>query len=409
MNITRLTMLELSERRNQLATSLLAVTLGIAAIVGIQTIAVHSEREVARQVDALGANILVLPKSATVENYYNADLGETGTTIPEEYVDRILMAKKEQGLEGVDNLSPKLNTRIKLNGRDFTLTGIIPKSEFAAKAAWSGGVFDTPTSCAASRKSLVSYTVAEQQRRKPIEKLGPTECLIGAEVAEIFGLKVGDKLPISKDLDFTILQVLDKTGTVDDSRIFTHLKTVQDLSNRGRVINAIEIVGCCNEIAAGLIDKLNLLLPEAKVVTISQIVSTQRTTNQLMHKLTGVFLIVIVLVGGASIANYMYANAYERRREIGTLMALGATPWMVLRLFLLKALVLGLAGGLIGAAAGTVLAVVLGPKIAHIPVMPLPSLFFAAIGLSLLLTLLASLFPSLKAARTDPCQAIQDL
>ena len=56
-----------------------------------------------------------------------------------------------------------------------------------------------------------------------------------------------------------------------------------------------------------------------------------------------------VVVGGAGIAIYMYANVFERRREIGTLMALGAGSSLVLRAFLLKALLLGLAGGIGGA------------------------------------------------------------
>ena len=65
----------------------------------------------------------------------------------------------------------------------------------------------------------------------------------------------------------------------------------------------------------------------------------------------------------ASIAGTMFANVTERRREIGTLMALGATPKLVARLFLGKALVIGLAGGVIGYLGGTVLAVGLGPML----------------------------------------------
>jgi len=408
MTPSTLAFLELLERKNQLATSLVAVTLGITAIVGVQTIAVRSSQEVAHQVDALGANILVLPKSTTVDNYYRADVQTEGSTIPEEYVDRLLLAKKDAGLEGVDNLSPKLNAKVTINGKEFLLTGILPKNEFAAKAAWSGGVFDTPVSCAPNRKSLVSFSEAERFRRKPINDLGTNQCLVGAELAELFGLKKDGSLPILGQT-FTIVEVLPRTGTVDDSRIFAHLHTVQALAKRDRVINAIEIVGCCNEISAGLVDKLNRLLPDAKVVTIAQVVATQSATNQLMHNLTYVFLVVIILVGGASIANYMYANAFERRREIGTLMALGARPRTVLRLFMTKAVVLGIAGGLAGSVLGTAMAVVLGPKIAKIPVMPINWLILFGIGLSLVLALAASFFPALKAAKTDPCVAIQDL
>lgn len=405
MTPMKVAFLEMTERKNQLLTSLVSVTLGIAAIVGVQTIASRSAIEVAHQVDALGANIMILPKSATVDNYYKADLGTE--TIPESYVNRILFAKKESGLEGVDNLSPKLSMPVKLGDKTYTLTGILPKNEFMSRAAWSGGVFDTPTACAEDRKSILEFNEAERLRRKPIETLDSDQCLLGADLADALGLKKDSSLALLGQ-DFTVVDVLPRTGTIDDARVFIHLHTLQTLGGHGRVINAIEVVGCCNEIAAGLVDKLNALLPEAKVVTISQVVATQTTTNRLMGKLTIVFLIVIILVGGASIANYMYANAYERRREIGTLMALGATPWIILKMFLIKAFVLGVSGGILGAAIGSGLAVVLGPKIASIPVMPIPELIGLGLVLSVALSLLASLFPSLKAARTDPCLAIQE-
>ena len=150
---------------------------------------------------------------------------------------------------------------------------------------------------------------------------------------------------------------------MDDSRIFAHLHTVQDLSGKGPVINAIEVIGCCQEISKGLVEKINRLLPDAKVVTITQIADAQIKINRMMSNLSLMFLVIIVFVGGASIANYMYANVFERRREIGTLMALGADSCLVLRMFLLKALILGLAGGVGGYVLGTILAVVLGPQI----------------------------------------------
>jgi putative ABC transport system permease protein len=213
MTLYTIALLELSERRHQLTTSLLAVTLGIAAIVSVQTIAMRSAIEVAHQVDALGANIMILPKSATIDDYYKADLSTDQFTIPEAYVDKILFAKDEAGLEGVDNLSPKLSVPMEIEGRKFTLTGILPKNEFMAKAAWSGGVFDTPTACASDRKSIVEFNVAERLRRKPIDTLAPDQCLVGAELGEMMKLSKGSKTTMLGKA-FTVIEVLPKTGTL---------------------------------------------------------------------------------------------------------------------------------------------------------------------------------------------------
>src|ERR1035437_9673216 len=92
---------ELFERKNQLAASFLAILLGITAIVAIKNVTVYSEKAVARELDALGANLLILPKSASIQDYYSADL--QGEELPEEYVTRLAMS----GLQGLDNISPK--------------------------------------------------------------------------------------------------------------------------------------------------------------------------------------------------------------------------------------------------------------------------------------------------------------
>jgi putative ABC transport system permease protein len=196
---------------------------------------------------------------------------------------------------------------------------------------------------------------------------------------------------------------------VDDSRIFAHLHMVQQLAGKGPVLNTIEIVGCCQEISNGLVQKINALLPEAKVVTVTQVVDTQVKTNRMMSQLSLVFLGIIILVGGASIANYMYANVFERRREIGTLMALGAGSGVVVKMFLLKAVLLGLAGGLAGYVLGTVAAVTLGPRIAGVPVLPIAWLAPAAVGVALVISLAASYLPARRAARLDPSTTLQEI
>lgn len=405
MNLRKLVWRELFERKSQMLTCFLAILLGITTVVAIKNVTYYSEKAVAREMDSLGANVLVLPKSVTLQDYYSADMHDE--VIPEEYVMRLTMSD----IQGVDNLSPKLHVPVEVGDRDFAFTGILPKSEFQAKASWAGaGIFSRPIGCGTvdvgtdpepeDKKTLV--------RKRVIKDLGSHEILIGADVAALEGIAEGDSMTLLGD-SFSVVAVLPETGTVDDSRIFGHLHTVQDLSGKGPVVNCIEIVGCCKEIAAGLVDGVNRLLPDAKVVTVKQVVATQQNVNHMMGRLSIIFLVIIVVVGGAGIANYMYANVYERRREVGTLMALGAESGLVLRIFLLKALLLGLVGGIGGFAIGTTMAVTLGPKLAGVPVLPMPILALWAVGISAGITLVASYFPARRAARLDPCATFQEV
>jgi putative ABC transport system permease protein len=403
---------ELRERKSQLLTSFVAIALGITVIVAVRTMSHFSEKAVAQELDNLGANVLILPKGATVSNYYTADFGEY--VMPESYVDDVTTSR----LKGVDNLSPKLTEAISLSGQRVYLTGILPKNEFKSKPAWqtADGIFTRPEGCGtvvpgslakALGGAAQSTEAATPSRQAVIDELDDTQVLVGSDIARRFKLRVGATLPI-KGETFTVKSVLPSTGTVDDTRVFAHLHSVQRLFHRGQVVNAIEMIGCCKEISKGLIDGLNRLLPEAKVVTIKQIAQTQLSTNTMMERFSVIFLVIILLVGAVSIANYMLANVYERRKEIGTLLALGATRRRVSHIFFLKSALLGVAGGVAGYLSGTILAVGLGPRIAGVPVLPLPALAGWAVLLAVAVSVLASALPVAKAARLDPAEILRE-
>jgi putative ABC transport system permease protein len=405
MKLQTLVWREIFERKNQLATSFLAILLGVSVIVAMKNITFYSEKAVAYQLDALGANILVLPKSASLQDYYSADM-QNGE-FPEEYVARLTASD----LKGLDNLSPKLSVPVEVGGRRFILTGILPKNEFQAKAAWQMvGLFSRPAECgvAVTVPGLAAPAKETLVRKRVLETLATNEVLVGADMAAALKLSEGATVALL-GRSFKVSAVLPQTGTVDDARAFAHLHTVQRMAGKGAVVNAIEVVGCCQQISQGLVQKINELLPDAKVATITQIVDTQIKTNRMMGRLSLLFLTIIVLVGGASIANYMFANVFERRREIGTLMALGAGSRVVLRMFLLKAVWLGLAGGLGGYVLGTAMAAILGPRVAGVPVLPMLTPLFWAVGVAVLVCVAATYLPARRAARLDPSAALQEI
>ncbi|MCF7919581.1 MAG: FtsX-like permease family protein [Candidatus Cloacimonetes bacterium] len=405
MKIRQIVIKELFQRRNQLISSLIAVSLGIAVMVAIQSITYYSEKAVAGELDALGANVLILAKDATVQDYYSADFQQS--EIPEDYV--TILA--ESDIQGIDNMSPKFSLPIDLNGRQATLTGILPKNEFKSKYIWQGalGIFSQPEGCGTPVNIPgVTYAAETTVRRQVIEDLSPLEMLAGADIAKILGIAENDSLVVLGK-KFIIIAVLPLTGTVDDGRLFAHLHTVQELAGKSDVLHSIEIVGCCSAISGGLIQKINKLLPDAKVVTITQIVQTQIKTNTVMKRISIILLIVILLVGGASIANYMFSNVQERQREIGIYLALGANQYWIIRMFLMKALIIGISGGIIGYLLGSVLAIILGPQIAGINVLPLPWYAVYSLLISVIIALIASAIPALKAAKVDPSIIMKEI
>jgi putative ABC transport system permease protein len=116
---------------------------------------------------------------------------------------------------------------------------------------------------------------------------------------------------------------------------------------------------------------------------------------------------ISLLVGAIGIATIMTIALAERTAEIGLLRALGARRRDILRCFLLEAAVLGGVGG----AAGLVLAltvivslILLAPKLPLAVAWPYAG---AAVGLSVLIGLLAGLLPAARAAGLDPITALR--
>ena len=405
MNLLKLVWLELGQRRTQLISGILAITLGIGVIVAIRSISVVSEKAVAVNLDNLGANIMVLPQGASVDNYYAADID--APTFPEEYVERIVTSE----LTGVDNLSPKLTRRIDINGQKLVLTGILPKNELASKPIWqNSGLFgaELKAACGPNPTNTTLGYKDEKLQRKSIDSLGTNDCLIGSNASALLKVKEGDKVTIL-GTELTVGKVLSETGTVDDDRIFAHLHTVQTILGIQGQVSAIEIMGCCNAISDGLLGKLRNILPDTRITTIGQIVSTQIKTNKLMNQISLIILIIIVFVGGISIGNYMWANVNERKKEIGILRMIGYPKSSIYYILMLKAAIMGLIGGIIGFLAGILIAWFLGPYIAGINIAPIPILLVWSVVISILISLIGSVLPAWFAARFEPYTNMQEV
>jgi putative ABC transport system permease protein len=131
----------------------------------------------------------------------------------------------------------------------------------------------------------------------------------------------------------------------------------------------------------------------------------EQTTETFKYLLAGIAA-VSLLVGGIGIMNVMLVSVTERTREIGVRRALGATPFNILFQFLVEALVLCLAGGLIGVLVGSIGAVALS-QLAHWNTLISPVAILLALGFSAAVGLVFGVWPARRAASLDPILALR--
>ena len=115
---------------------------------------------------------------------------------------------------------------------------------------------------------------------------------------------------------------------------------------------------------------------------------------------------VALLVGGVGIANVMVISVLERRSEIGLRRALGATRRHISAQFLTESLLLAAIGGIAGAALGAIVTVIYATAQGQPAVVP-PLAIAGGIAAALLIGAVAGLYPSVRASRLSPTEALR--
>ena len=140
--------------------------------------------------------------------------------------------------------------------------------------------------------------------------------------------------------------------------------------------------------------------------SLSELASAQQEGTKTLTTLLASIAAVSLLVGGIGIMNIMLVSVTERTREIGLRMAIGAKPRNILEQFLVEALVLSLAGGLVGVSLGLVVARSLAARFDW-PLLIRPDIILIAVGFSGAVGVIFGLYPARKASLLDPIEALR--
>ncbi|MDD7739522.1 MAG: ABC transporter permease [Fusicatenibacter sp.] len=173
-------------------------------------------------------------------------------------------------------------------------------------------------------------------------------------------------------------------------------KTTEDMSSVGK--NAAEIMNeSITNAEESFSYKAEDLLEKAKSLQ-----DLSQSTNQQLIWIASISL----LVGGIGVMNIMLVSVTERTSEIGLKKALGARRRRILFQFLTEAAVLTSIGGLLGVAAGIVLAQVIS-RLSQTPVaISVPAILFS-VAFSMIIGIVFGLLPSVKAANLNPIDALR--
>ena len=247
--------------------------------------------------------------------------------------------------------------------------------------------------------------------------IGPSDIVIGFKLAEDTGIKLGDTVTLLSSErvqdSFTVAGIFD-TGQnqVDGSTVFVNLRAAQRLYAAGRDANAISVKlddpWQADKVSLLISDSLGLKT-ESWMVEQAQFVNAFAAQNG-----TRVMISVFSLAASAfGIASVLIVSVFQRSRQIGILKSMGATDGQILRVFALQGLFVSLIGAISGALAGWVLLSFLstfkqvarfGKSDQLFPAILEPKVFVGAMVAAIVATLVASMLPAWRAAKTNPVE-----
>ncbi len=185
------------------------------------------------------------------------------------------------------------------------------------------------------------------------------------------------------------------------------LRAAQRLADLPGRISAIELIvpGAPSEVQAYIKD-LQRVLPDANVRPIRQFTETQAKIYNRISGLLTATVAIVLLLSGLCVMAAMTNVAMERKMDVGLMKAIGGSMRRVLRLFLAEAALLGLAGGMIGAAAGIFLSIGLGKAIFGVAARPRLIVYPVAVALTVIVAILSA-FPLRRLASIRPASVFR--
>jgi putative ABC transport system permease protein len=339
--------------RNKLRSllTMLGVIIGVAAVIIMVSISAGTEATISEQINSLGTDLLFVSQS-----FGRGGAGSKTSTAPQLNFDDLDAIK--ESVAGIIGSSTERNSveTIKYNDvalEEVTLIGTTPDYPSVRDIQVGIGRFFTSTEVDRTSKVVVlGSTIAEE--------LFPEEDPIGALIT-VGTTKV------------TVVGVMQEKGTVGttdyDARIYLPISLVfqkftpsQFARIAGDMVNTIYLQVDPEEDIDEMIFKVELYLSKAKdvdldelpftVTTQQDIIDTQESTTAAFRSLLAWVAAVSLIVGGIGIMNIMLVSVTERTREIGVRQAIGASPADIRWQFLTEAILLSLAGGLIGIVVG---------------------------------------------------------
>ena len=216
---------------------------------------------------------------------------------------------------------------------------------------------------------------------------------------------------------FLVIGVMEAKGQMMgfdmDDTAYVPVASAMDLFDVDELVE-IDVVASGTDVIAEVVEGIRAVLMARHRGEEDFTITTQTEMLETFGKIIGMLTIAVsgiagvsLLVGAMGILTIMWISVHERTNEIGLLRALGVSRGTVQGLFLLESVLLAVAGGALGLAAGLGIAGLGRAALPNLPLSTPPLAIVAALAMCLLVGIVSGVAPARRAADLDPVEALR--
>ncbi|MDR2388121.1 MAG: ABC transporter permease [Deltaproteobacteria bacterium] len=361
------------------------VGLGVSLATAMLGVMFDVGDKVNQELKSYGANLNVIPKgSSMMGDLYRLSEGDhQGQGLSElesDFIkeDELYKIKMIFWAYNIVDYAPFLTVQVDLNGQNIPLTGTWFNKHLSLP---TGDQVDT------GMTAMKTWWALEGQ---PGDEADPLGVLVGRELAQDQGLKVGSSFEVQGPYGQTEklrVRAIFESGGQEDRGLFAPLALAQNLAQRPGLVQRVEVSALttpendlarraaqnpgsltrlewdtwyCTAYISSIAYQIEEILPGVRVKPILRVAQSEGAILSKTQLMIILLTILTLLCSALAISNLVTANIMERSVEIGLLKALGATGLSISLLVLCEILIAGFGGGLVGYLVGLGLAQFIG-------------------------------------------------
>ncbi|MBB5157026.1 ABC transporter permease [Saccharopolyspora phatthalungensis] len=395
----------LRSHRMRSGLTMLGILIGIAAVILTVGLGEGAQQQVSSAINSLGTNLLVITPGSSSSGGVRGGLG-SATTLTLSDADALGSRTVAPDIAGVAP-STSRSTSVKAGGTNWTtsVVGSTPNWAKVRDRTVAEGRFITDQDVVADAAVAVLGPATAQELFGGGDPVGQT-VTVGSTPLTVIGVlnSAGSSSAAQNQDDQAIVPISTATDRLFGGTTRTSVQSIYVEATSQDTLSA-----AYQEADQELLNTHHITDPTQSDFTISSqqaLLSTATSVTRTLTVLLGGVAAISLLVGGIGVMNIMLVSVTERIREIGLRKAIGASPVVIRRQFLVEAATLGLAGGLLGVILGIAGAVLL-PSLISIPIVISPTATIGAILTSILIGVVFGVYPASRAARLAPIDALR--